>query len=89
MIAVYKYQILNPQSAIDLPIGAEVLHVAEQHGQIQMWAKINTGNTAETRIFQVFGTGHEIPNDGKERAFISTFFVKGGLFVFHVFEVLQ
>jgi len=54
-----------------------------------MWAKVNTGNTAETRIFQVFGTGHEIPNDGKERAFISTFFVKGGLFVFHVFEVLQ
>jgi hypothetical protein len=89
MIAVYKYPLLNPQSAVDLPLGAEVLHVAEQHGQVQMWAKVNTKAPAEMRIFQIFGTGHEIPNDGKERAFVSTFFVKDGLFVFHVFEVLK
>lgn len=89
MQTVYKYllETNKAQSEIELPKGAEVLTVNEQGGGLHLWALVDPENKPETRVFEVYGTGHKIPKDGHERKFISTIFINGGQFVFHAFEV--
>lgn len=87
MIAVYKYNLpMDDYVTINLPRGAEVLHVGVQHGETQLWAKVDTGKPAEKRRFRIAGTGH--PLDGDKLEFVGTLMLAGGGLVFHVFEVV-
>lgn len=88
MITIFKYEIDNDDSEIELPIGAEILSVAFQHHILCMWMKIDTEVKMEIRNFEAFGTGHEIPQDmGFDYKFIGTAHTINGL-VFHAFERL-
>lgn len=92
MLSVYKYpvKIDGCYFTLDLPRGAKVLSVAEQHGSVQLWALVNTDRDAPTdrRMFRFAGTGHQISDEIESLAHVSTFFMEGGSLVFHVFEVL-
>jgi len=82
---VYKYYLgEDPESTIELPIGATVLKVDFQDGNICLWAMVNPELQTEPRTFEVFGTGDDMPD--YELKFINTFFVKGGMYVLHAFE---
>lgn len=84
-MTIYKYELTaNQESQVELPIGAEVLKIDNQYGTICLWALVDPEAKKETRTFEVFGTGHPVPN--KKRRFINTFFVGGGKYVFHAFE---
>ena len=86
---VWKFPLENRAvtTKVEMPAGAQVLRVGVQHGEIQLWALVDPDAPKEARAFEVYGTGHEI-KPGNLR-FISTFFVQGGIYVFHAFERLQ
>lgn len=90
MQTVYKYTLQKngpDWEAHNVPANEKVLHIADQHGKICVWALVDTDGFKGMRFFQVFGTGHEIPNDGRTRSFVNTFMIEDGDVVFHAFEV--
>jgi hypothetical protein len=87
MKTIYKYP-LTPaiKQHIPLPKDAEILTVQVQKGDICLWASVNTHNHIKERCIEIYGTGHEIPDDGMERKYISTFQLDGGSLIYHTFE---
>lgn len=67
-----------------MPIGAEIIHVHEQHGDICLWAIVDPAADTETRRFLIYGTGWEMPD--APGTYIGTGHMAGGDYVFHVFE---
>ena len=88
MNVVWKHDLLDVVNRLDLPLGATVLHVAEQHGVIRLWEVHAADATAtERRIFRVAGTGAPFPVVGANaRQHVGSLVTSGGAFVFHVFE---
>lgn len=82
---VYKYTVPNEiGAAIDLPVNSQVVHAGLQRGDLVLWVEhgqVGENTKRVPRHFDVFGTGHEIPDDSR---YVGTFF--DGLFVFHVYE---
>lgn len=88
MITVFKYTIDPYDCEVKLPHGAEILSVAFQQDTLCMWAKIHTKSELESRYFEAFGTGHEIPFQADtDYKFVGTAHTDNGL-VFHLFERL-
>jgi len=85
---VWKF-VLDPNNTkIVMPVGAEVLTVQSQNNEACLWALVDPDSERETRVFDVYGTGHNIRYDiGIDRKYIATFQLNDGL-VFHVFERL-
>ena len=89
MTTIYKYELKTSElTELEIPAGAKVLHVNLQHGHPMLWAMVDTHAPLETRTFCVYGTGHTIPEKANV-SFINTFFVDGGTYVFHAFELLK
>lgn len=87
MTTIWKYPLLTGAATpLELPQGAELLHVDIQGRDLCLWAKVNTDLPTTPRTIEVFGTGHPMPSF--ERQFINTFLVDGGTYVFHAFERL-
>ena len=87
--SIYKYQLeVTDTQKIELPVGAEILTVQTQNEIPCLWTLVDpNGIEKETRIIEVFGTGHPVGYDmGVSRKYISTFQLRGGQLVFHVFE---
>lgn len=84
MSVVWKFPLSNSasQTLLNMPEGAVVLHFGLQADVPTIWAGCNPDADPVTRSFQIFGTGHPIP-DGAE--YVGTF--TAGPFVWHVFEV--
>lgn len=83
---IWKYT-LSSESEISMPKGAEVLCVHEQGEDICLWALIKPDVEMETRTFFSFGTGHKVSDLSLK--YIGTSFLRGGLLVFHTFELLK
>ncbi len=82
---IYKYTVQPSGEAITLPVDAEILSAAFQGKELQLWALVDPARIEETKMIEVFGTGHPIKEEfGFKRKFIDTVFT--GPFVFHVFE---
>ena len=88
--AVYKYPCpIEDSFSLDLPVGAEILHLDVQRGVPCLWILVNPSKTAktETRAFLYVGTGHEHPSrfwHGLEH--VGTVQLEKGTLVFHLFE---
>jgi len=88
MITIFKYTLSKfaTFTKVKIPVNAEILSAAAQGTNLCVWAKVDTEAETEERIFEAFGTGHEIPFDmGIDYTFIDTAYMSDGL-VFHVFE---
>lgn len=86
MKTVWKFSIpVADVVEIEMPQGAEILHVNEQHHCPTIWALVDPSQPMEKRQFRFAGTGHPIQEEhiGK---FIGTFFQFDGSLVFHIFE---
>jgi hypothetical protein len=94
MKTVWKFNIAvdDKPTVLDMPEGAEVLHVdwqsvgdmsvlAAAKGSVQLWAFVDPDAPRTNRSFVVHGTGH--PEDG--RRYVGTTLM--GPFAWHVFEV--
>lgn len=84
--AVWKFTLpIEDTAVIDMPTGAEVLSVAAQHGDLQLWARVSTHARPEPRTFHVRGTGHPLLDAATGR-FIGTVQMRNGTLVWHIFE---
>ncbi len=87
MLTVHKYALpVADQFILDIPKGAELLHVDVQHGEPHLWAKVDTSKRLEPRSFLLAGTGHPLPEIPSR--FVGTVLLHGGVVVFHLFEVI-
>ena len=87
-MTVYKYELwIDDFVSIQMPVGAEVLHVDVQRGQPCIWARVDPTAGPERRIFRVARTGH--PLDPAIGPHIGSFQMHDGELVFHVFEVTR
>jgi hypothetical protein len=83
MAVVWKYVLAPvPEQTINIPVGAQLLHVAEQNGQLCLWAKVDPSGAVVSRRFCVAGTGQEMP---AYTEYLGSAVLHGDL-VFHVFE---
>lgn len=82
---IWKFPLRDVVNEVSLPKGAHILHVAEQHRQITMWARVDPAASTEVRTLAVVGTGTPVP-DGHVM-FVGSVLAAEGAFVFHVFEM--
>lgn len=80
MIYKYPLELESAPQAVSMPVGAEILHVANQDGHPTIWARVDIDAPNVTRHFYVFGTGRNCP----ERGYVGTTHADG--FVWHIFE---
>ena len=70
-----------------MPAGADILHVDDQHGSLNLWAMIeDLEESMIDREIIIAGTGHGIVDDGAGLKFIGTALALEGALVWHVFE---
>lgn len=61
---IFKYQMpVLEEFSMELPIGAEILRVADMDGMFWMWALVNTNKPVRARHFRAFKTGAKIPDN--------------------------
>lgn len=84
MKTIWKYplQLKGGAQRAEMPAGARVIHVAQQHGTPTLWAEVDDDNPTEARLFTVHGTGHPIKHAGR---YVGT--AVGVPFVWHVYEL--
>ena len=86
MITIYKYRVqLEEVFTVALPEGAEFLSVQVQHGNTEMWFRVDTSRAERAQLFGICGTGAELHPKIQSAPFKGTFQLQGGNFVFHLF----
>lgn len=85
---IYKYTLeATDVQQIEIPQGAEILCIQTQNETPCIWALVDPNATVTKRVFEIFGTGHNVPENGN-RKYIGTFQLNQGALVFHCFELL-
>jgi len=86
---IYKYQLETEDvQTIEMPHGAEILTIETQNRKPCIWALVDTNAIITTRTFEIFGTGHTVP-DNVNRKYVGTYQFQGGELVFHCFELIE
>ena len=84
---IWKYVLTPEKLTISIPEKATILTAREQGNEICIWAEVYTEMPLETRTFEIYATGHNIPYDmGIDREYIGTASLYGGALIFHVYE---
>lgn len=86
-LTIWKFPLkLTDSQDVEMPLGARILSVAEQHGVICMWALINPHPEVgrASRQINIIGTGHPAVYE-YDADYIGTVLTCGGDFVWHVF----
>ena len=81
---VWKFHLDGIENPVEIPEGAILLSVAQQHGRLVLWARVNPTAPLVVRHVYVVGTGNPVPSDAGP--FIGTAVCDGGAWVFHAFE---
>lgn len=84
MTKIYKY-ILKPETSLNLPASAKILHIAAQHNNICLWALVDTTLTPVERHFITLPTGAAVPDNAQ---YLGTTLLSMGTLVFHTFELI-
>lgn len=83
MKSVWKFE-LSPYLPSLVPVGAEILYVAEQFNKPCLWALVDPQAPRESRQFQMAGTGVDLFNPPGR--YLGTAMLDGGARVVHVFD---
>ena len=84
---IWKFPLPQVHSnEVAMPRGAEVISVAEQGGQLVLWAAVCPDNEFEIRTFVVAMTGIDLP-EGRDRVHVGTVLLHDGRLVLHVLEL--
>lgn len=87
-VRIFKYPLkLVDMQLVYMPLGAKILSVDVQNEIICLWAMVDVKGANQSRVFAIYGTGQPITDDVNKLTFIGT--VQMGVYVWHVFEVLQ
>lgn len=87
-MVIWKFELaITDMQEVTMPDGAELLSVANQNGNLCLWAIVDPSKERRRRYIEIIGTGNPMPTDmGVDRKFIGTAVVNP--FVWHVFERL-
>lgn len=83
MKVIWKYPIIPSPFTLELPDGAEILHIDIQVHRPFLWVLVDPSAPKRRYEFRIYGTGQEITLDNLR--YIATFQQAG--FVWHVFLV--
>lgn len=83
---IYKYAFTSDCLTVYMPEGARLLTIREQHGTVAIWALVDPSKPMQRRVFQLIGTGHDVPDD-EPTEYVGTAMLNGGALVLHVFEI--
>ena len=83
-LEIWKY-VLDEDAEPEMPVGAVVIEVGQQHGKICVWAIVDPSAQRIKREFRVFGTGHQI-EAAEELKYEGTAHLESLGLVFHVFS---
>jgi len=89
MKTVWKYTLsLEDEQIVKVPLGAELLSVQTQYGEVQLWALVDDAETVcvNAKII-VHGTGHPA-DDVAGMKFLGTFQGLNGAFVGHCWGIV-
>jgi len=84
MTKIYKFNLRPGRTVLDLPLEARPLTVQMQNGDPCMWVLLNPSQPTVRRIFDVYGTGHDMPDIPGH--YVATFQMDGGAMVWRVFD---
>lgn len=85
MKSVWKFSLgESTHPILTMPKGAEILSVQVQRDEPQLWALVDPNAPKVKRQFHVYGTGWDVEQDNLR--FIDTVQMRGGTFIFHIFE---
>lgn len=90
MNTIHKYTLetFGPEVTVKMPAGAIVRHAGNQHGNLCLWAEVDTNNPLRDRIFRVVGTGNRLEcESGRYLNYRGTAIFSNGDLVLHVFEL--
>lgn len=86
---IWKFELETTDiQRIEMPVGAEILCIQTQFEKPCIWALIVQKDLVQKRTFEIFGTGHPIPENAK-RKYVGSYQLSGGNMVFHCFELLN
>lgn len=86
MSTIWKWEFpITDEFALDMPLGARIVHVDVQRGTPCLWAIVVPDDPKVERRFRVYGTGH--PITGSSQWHVGSFQMLGGHLVWHLFEV--
>jgi hypothetical protein len=71
--------------SLNMPCGAQILHVAMQGHQPTLWALVDDKALTEERRFRFAGTGHPLDDLRGGERYVGTILARSDL-VFHLFE---
>jgi hypothetical protein len=79
---IHKYTLgIRDEQTVDMPEGAKILTAQIQDARLCVWAVVNPEAKKVKQIFNIYGTGHELP--AKTGRYVST--VQIGFLVWHIF----
>ena len=83
---IWKFELqFTDMQILAMPVGAKILDVQMQNGNLQLWALCDNEMQNENRKIAIYGTGNPVPSNSGEH--IATFQMSDGNLVFHVFEI--
>lgn len=86
---IFKYQLETTDvQRIEMPQGAEILCIQTQNEVPCIWALVEPNATVTKRTFEIFGTGHNVP-ENVNRTYVGTYQLHNGGLVFHCFELVS
>lgn len=87
MRSIWKFQFLTlgGEQVMQVPEGATPLFVDTQQGDPCIWYEVDTEAPTVEKKFEWHGTGHKVPNDGREH--LGSVQLAQGALVFHLYEV--
>lgn len=84
-MTIWKFKIpITDLIELEMPKGAQVIHVEGQGACGSMWAIVKPTAERVKRQFYLIGTGHNFDKEGK--CYMGTFLT--GEFVWHLFEII-
>lgn len=84
MMTVWKFPLdITDVQKVPMPSGADLLHVAEQHGVLTLWARVAPDAPVTDRIIGITGTGNPCPAEG-DGWYVGS--AQVGPFVWHVWD---
>lgn len=86
---IWKFPLeLREEQEIEMPENANIIHVAEQHERICLWAEVYPKDIKRKRTFYVIGTGWLMPNLSTVRH-IGSVVMAPGAYVWHVYQKIE
>ena len=73
---------------VEMPADAEILTIQVQYDVPCIWALVSPDAPRQNFTFEIFGTGHNVPENA-ERRYIGTYQHRSGMLVFHCFQLLR